>query len=48
VRHHEVENLLLQVIKHADLHGLEEVGHLEVTHDTGNMSEHLESSLNMV
>jgi len=45
---HEVENPLLEVIKHADLHCMEEVGLREVTHDTGNMSKHIESSVNMV
>jgi len=44
---HEVENTLLEVIKHADLHCMEEVGLREVAHDTGNMSKHVESSENM-
>ena len=35
---HEVENPLLEVVKHADLHCMEEVGLREVSHDTGNMS----------
>jgi len=48
VRLHEVENSLLEVIKHADLHCMEEVGLWEVAHDTGNMSKHIESSVNMV
>jgi hypothetical protein len=48
-----VENPLLEVIKHADLHcmeevGLQEVGLQEVAHDTGNMSKHVESSVNMM
>ena len=47
VRLHEVENPLLEVIKHADLHCMEEVGLREVAHDTGNMSKHVESSVNM-
>ena len=45
--HHEVENPLLEVIKHADLHCMEEVGLREVAHDTGNMSKHIKSSVNM-
>ena len=44
---HEVENPLLEVIKHADLHGMEEVGLQEVAHNTGNMPKHFESSVNM-
>ena len=44
---HEVENPLLEVVKHADLHCMEEVGLREVAHDTGNMSKHVESSVNM-
>jgi len=47
VRLHELENLLLEVIKHADLHCMEEVGLREVAHDTGNMSKRGESSVNM-
>ena len=38
---------LLEVVKHADLHCMEEVGLLEVTHNTGNMSKHFESLVNM-
>jgi len=34
---HEVENPLLEVNKHANLHCKEEVGLQEATHDTGNM-----------
>jgi hypothetical protein len=44
---HEVENPLLEVIKHADLHCREEVELREVAHDTGNMLNHAESSVNM-
>ena len=44
---HEVENPLLEVIKHTDLHCMEEVGLREVAHDTGNMSKRVESSVNM-
>jgi len=47
VRLHEVENPLLEVGKHADLHCMEEVGLKEVAHDTGNMLKHVESSVNM-
>jgi len=43
----EVENPLLEVVKHADLHCMEEVGPREVAHDTGNMSKQVESSMNM-
>jgi hypothetical protein len=48
VRLHEVENPLLEVIKHADLNCMEEVGLWDVAHDTGNMSKQIESSVNMV
>ena len=44
---HEVENPLLEVVKHADLHCMEEVRLREVAHNTGNMSKHVESSVNM-
>jgi hypothetical protein len=47
VRLHEVENPLLEVVKHADLHCMEEVGLREVAHNTGNMSKHVESLVNM-
>ena len=47
MRLHEVENQLLQVVKYADLHCVEEVGLRDVAHDTGNMSKHAESSVNM-
>jgi len=42
-----VENPSLEVVKHADLHFMEEVGLREITYDTGNMSKHVESSVNM-
>jgi hypothetical protein len=42
---HEVENPLLEVVKHTDLHCMEEVGLREVAHDTANMSIHVESSV---
>jgi len=47
VRLYEVETPLLEVIKHADLHCMEVVGLWEVTHDTGNISKHVRSSVNM-
>jgi hypothetical protein len=42
-----VENPLLEVVKHADLHCIQEVGPREVAHDTRNMSNHVESSVNL-
>jgi hypothetical protein len=43
-----VENRLLEEeVKHADLHCMEEVGRREVAHDTGNMSKHIESWVDM-
>ena len=47
MRLHEVENPLLEVVKHADLHCMEEVRLREVAHNSGNMSKHVESSVNM-
>jgi len=47
VRLHEVENPLLELVQHADLHCIEEVGLREVPHNTGNVSKQVESSLNM-
>jgi hypothetical protein len=47
LRLHAVENPLLEVVKHADLHCMEEVVVREVTHDTGNSSKPVESSVNM-
>ena len=41
VRLHEVENLLLEVVKHADLHCMEEVRLRVVAHHTGNVSKML-------
>jgi len=46
VRHHEVENPLLEVVNLADLHCMEEVGLREVAHNTGNVAKHVESSVN--
>jgi len=47
VRLHEVENQILEVVRHADLHCMEEVRLREVAHDTGNMSKLVESSVDM-
>ena len=44
---HEVENPLLEVVKLAELHCIEEVGLWEVTRNRRNMSIHIESPLNM-
>ena len=44
---HEVENPLLEVVKHADLNCMEEVGLREVAHNTRNVSKHVEFSVNM-
>jgi hypothetical protein len=40
-----VENPLLEAVKHADLHFMEEVAHWEIIHNTENMSKHVESSV---
>jgi len=42
-----VENPILEVVMHADLHCMEEVGLKEVANDTGNMSKCIEFSMNM-
>ena len=47
MRLHEVENPLLEVVKHADQHCMEEVRLQEITHNTGNMSKQIESSVDM-
>ena len=44
---HEVENPLLEVVRYANLHCMEEVGLWEGTNDTWNMSKRVESSVNM-
>jgi hypothetical protein len=44
---HEVEIPVLEVIKHAELHCIEEVGLREIANDTGNMLKHVESSVNI-
>jgi len=46
-RLHQVENTLLAVVMHADLHYMEEVRHREVAHDAGNMSKYIESFVYM-
>ena len=43
----EVENPLLEVVKDADLHCMEQVRLREVAHGTGNMLKYVESSANM-
>jgi hypothetical protein len=48
VRLHEVENPLLEVVKHANLHCMEEAGLREAARNSGNMSKHVESLVNMV
>ena len=48
MRLHEVENPLVEVVNHGDLHCMEEVRLEEVAHDTGNMSKHVEFSVNML
>ena len=47
VRLHALENQLLEVVKNADLHWMEEVGLREVAHNIGNMSKRVESSVDM-
>jgi hypothetical protein len=47
MRLREVEKPLLVVVKHVDLHSVEEVGLMEVADNTGNMLNHVESSVNM-
>jgi hypothetical protein len=47
MRIHEVEYPLLEVIKRANVHCMEEVGHRKISHDTGNLSTHIESSVHM-
>lgn len=39
MRLHKVEITLLEVVKHADLHCMKEVGLREVAHNTGIMSK---------
>jgi hypothetical protein len=40
-----VENPLLEVIKHADLDGMDKVGLRDGAHDTGNMLKYVDSSM---
>jgi len=47
VRLHDVEYPLLEVVKHANMRCMEEVGLREVAHNEGNMSKHVESSVDM-
>jgi DNA-directed RNA polymerase specialized sigma24 family protein len=42
-----VENPLLEVVKHADLHCVEEVRHREVASDAGTMLKNVESLVDM-
>jgi len=42
-----MESPLLEVVKHADGHCIEEVGLWEVAHDTWNMSKHVETLVNV-
>jgi hypothetical protein len=44
---HEVVNPILEVVKHANLHCMEEVRVREVAHDRRYMSKHVQSSVNM-
>ena len=48
MRLRSVENPLLEVVKHADLNCMEDVGLGEVAYDTGNMSANIIFWLNMV
>jgi hypothetical protein len=47
VHPHEVENPFLEEVKYAKLHCIQEVGFWAVNHDTGNMSKHIEYSVNL-
>jgi hypothetical protein len=44
---HDVKNPLLEVVKQANLHCMEEVAVMEVAHDPGNISKHNESLVSM-
>jgi hypothetical protein len=48
VRLNVAENPRLVGVNHANLHGMEDVGLEEVTHDTGTMSKLVESSVHIV
>jgi hypothetical protein len=43
----EAKNPLLEAVKHADLHCMEEVELQEVAHNTGNIAKHIETLVNM-
>ena len=47
MRLNEVEDPLPEVVKHADLQCMEQVGLRGVAHNTGNMLKHVESLVNM-
>ena len=47
MRLQEVENPLLEVVKHSNLHCMENVEFREVAHYTGNMLKHVDSSVRM-
>jgi len=47
MRLHEVENPLLEVVKHVDLHCMEEVGLRGVAHNSGNISKQVEFLVNV-
>jgi hypothetical protein len=44
---HELENQLLKMVKHSDLHYIEEVRLWVVPDNTGNVSKHVQSSVNI-
>ena len=48
MRLQQVDNPLLKLLKHANLHFMKEVGLLEVPHETGNMLKQVESSVHIV
>ena len=43
----EVENPFLELVKHADLHVMEEVRLREFAHNTANMSKHFDLSVDI-
>ena len=45
---HDLKNPVLEVVKHADLHCMEEVGLREVAPDTENLAKQIEPLVNMV
>jgi hypothetical protein len=48
IRLHDVDHPLMVVVKHADLHCIEEVGLRAATYDTRNKLKHFESSVTMM